>query len=38
VLDLAHGRARIVRAGTLVPSELAQILREDPLLDSPPSR
>ncbi|HET9671819.1 MAG TPA: L-threonylcarbamoyladenylate synthase [Actinomycetota bacterium] len=38
VLDLAHGRARILRAGRIDAAALGALLPEEPLLDSPTSR
>ena len=38
VIDLAHGAARVLRAGALRPDAIAGVLGEEPLLDSPPSR
>jgi tRNA threonylcarbamoyl adenosine modification protein (Sua5/YciO/YrdC/YwlC family) len=38
VLDLSHGAPRILRRGSLSAEAIAELLPEEPLLDSPPSR
>jgi len=38
VLDLAHGPARILRVGSVSAATISELLPEEPLLDSPPSR